>query len=186
MKFLFSFALVLLLGLVACGSSTEPPLLPTSTSAPTVAVIKTPTAVGAIATATKPASVTTPTSSSSMGVTPGADNTLDEGLLLSGTDPDTGLEINPENFVANSTFIVRGQIISVNVAGSPPEFLIQAQNGKRYRIQTQPSEEIFYADGSVILPYQFQNRMMVQATVKSGNAATDVPTTSDFVVLSNP
>jgi hypothetical protein len=110
------------------------------------------------------------------------------GRPTSGIDPDTGLEINPSQIVPGVDFIVRGTMISFNMTPQTnPEFLIEAPDGTRYRVQSQPVPEIAFEDGTVLLAHQYQRGMFAQATVRQeeGSGVTSVVTSDDLTLLSN-
>ncbi len=107
-------------------------------------------------------------------------------LPMSGTDPETGLEINPENVNPGDTFIVRGTIISMNLTPiTSPEFLIQEPNGRKYRIRTQSLDDTYFLDGSQWKPFEYQLGVGGQATVAFDAAASlsDVPVSDDLVLI---
>jgi hypothetical protein len=117
---------------------------------------------------------------------PAASSDLIAGLPASGTDPDTGLEINPAQIVPGVDFIVRGELVSFNLTPQDsPEFLLEAPSGTRYRVQSQPTSEIAFTDGSVLLPHQYQRGLLGQATVRQeeGAGVTTVVMTDNFVLL---
>lgn len=89
------------------------------------------------------------------------------GLPASGTDPDTGLEINPPSVVPGVDFIVRGEIVNANLTPQDsPEFVVLAPSGTRYRIRSQPVSEIAYSDGVKPALHEFQRGVLLQATVR--------------------
>lgn len=107
-------------------------------------------------------------------------------LPLSGTDPDTGLEINPEVVNPGDTFLVRGTVISMNLTPvTEPEFLIEAPNGKKYRMRTQPLADMFFVDGSQWQPFEYQLGVGAQGTVSLASDASlsDVATTEDLMLV---
>ena len=107
-------------------------------------------------------------------------------LPMSGTDPDTGLEINPEDVNPGDTFIVRGTIISMNLTPiTSPEFLIQAPSERKYRIRTQTLDDTYFMDGSQWKPFEYQIGVGGQATVTLDVTAgpSDVPTADDLVLV---
>ncbi len=116
----------------------------------------------------------------------GATAEEESGLQMSGIDPETGLEINPENVNPGDTFIIRGTIISMNLTPTTsPEFLIEAPSGQRYRIRSQPLDEIFFEDGSQIKPHEYRQGMkaMATATLAADATITDLPVTNDLTLL---
>lgn len=109
------------------------------------------------------------------------------GMPTSGTDPDTGLEINPPTIVPGVDFIVRGTVISFNLTPQDdPEFLIESPAGVRYRVNSQPVPEISFEDGTVLLPHQYQRGVFAQATVRQeeGSGVTSVVVTDNLMLLS--
>lgn len=108
------------------------------------------------------------------------------GLPASGVDPDTGLEINPEAWAPGDTFIVRGELVTMNLTPqTEPEFVIQAPNGRRYRIATQALADIFFNDGSQIQAFQYRQGMLATTTAMLAATAgpTDILTSEDFMLL---
>ena len=105
---------------------------------------------------------------------------------LSGTDPDTGLIVNPESVNPGDTFIVRGEIISMNLTPTTaPEFLIQSPEGLKFRIRSQDLKETFYEDGDQLQAFQYRNGLLAQATVTLAADASpsDIPTSTDLVLV---
>ncbi len=89
------------------------------------------------------------------------------GRPTSGTDADTGLEINPPAVVPGVDFIVRGEIVNANLTPQEsPEFVILSPSGTRFRIRSQPVPEISYEDGTQPALHEFQRGVFVQATVR--------------------
>lgn len=89
------------------------------------------------------------------------------GRPASGTDPDTGLEINPPTVVPGVDFIVRGEIINANLTPQEsPEFVILSPSGTRFRIRSQAVPDISYEDGTQPALHEFQRGVFVQATVR--------------------
>jgi hypothetical protein len=108
------------------------------------------------------------------------------GRPASGVDPDTGMQINPPELIQGEEFIVRGEIVSLNLTPqTEPEFLIEAPNGQNYRVRTQELAAITYDDGSTIEAYQFQQGMLAEATVYQdpGAGLTTVVESDDFRIL---
>ena len=107
-------------------------------------------------------------------------------LPLTGTDADTGLEINPDVVNPGDTFIARGIVISMNLTPvTEPEFLIQAPSGTKYRMRTQALEDMFFDDGSQWQAYEFRQGVGALATVSLDASASlsDVATTEDLVLI---
>lgn len=105
---------------------------------------------------------------------------------LSGTDPDTGLIVNPESVNPGDTFIVRGEIISMNLTPTTaPEFLLQSPEGLKFRIRSQDLKETFYEDGDQLQAFQYRNGLLAQATVTLAADASpsDIPTSTDLVLV---
>jgi hypothetical protein len=108
------------------------------------------------------------------------------GLPASGTDPDTGLEINPPEVVPGVEFIVRGEIVNANLTPQDsPEFVVLSPSGTRYRIRSQHVNEITYEDGSKPALHEFQRGMLVQATViqEEDAGATITVHSNDFTLF---
>ena len=105
----------------------------------------------------------------------------------SGIDPETGLEINPEVVGPGSEFIVRGEIISMNLTPQDrPEFVVKAPSGQNYRIATQALSDIYFEDGETQLaPYEYRQGMRAQATamMPADAGPSDVLQSSDFMLL---
>lgn len=119
-----------------------------------------------------------------------ADEAPASDYVYSGTDPDTGLEVNPTDIEQGVEFIVRGSVISMNLTPqSDPEFVIQSPDGTNYRIHTQPLGEIFFLDGvTQLLPHEYKIGMEAHATTVSpvGSTASDVLESTDLVLISLP
>ncbi len=110
------------------------------------------------------------------------------GRPASGTDPDTGLEINPAAVVPGVDFIVRGEIVNANLTPQDsPEFVVLAPSGTRFRIRSQPVNEILYDDGSQPALHEFQRGMLLQATVRQEEdaGATITVNSTDLTLLHN-
>lgn len=108
------------------------------------------------------------------------------GLPASGTDPDTGLEINPPSVVPGVDFIVRGEIVNANLTPQEsPEFVVLAPSGTRYRIRSQPVLEIAYDDGTKPALHEFQRGVLLQATVRQEEdaGATITVNSTDLTLL---
>lgn len=107
-------------------------------------------------------------------------------MQMSGTDPDTGLEINPDTVQPGDTFIARGIVISMNLTPiTEPEFLIQAPSGSKYRIRTQPLTDIYFIDGSQWQAFEFRQGVGAIATITldASASASDVATSDDVVLV---
>ena len=88
------------------------------------------------------------------------------GRPTSGTDPETGLDVNPETFGPGDEFVVRGTIISMNLTPTvSPEFLIEAPSGRNYRIRGQDLAETYFDDGTQLRPHEYRQGMLAEATV---------------------
>lgn len=108
------------------------------------------------------------------------------GPIVEGTDAETGLIINPDNPSPGDTFIVRGQITSMNLTPqTSPEFLLQAPSGTRYRMSTQPVDETFVEDGSQLQAYEYKIGMWAEATVSLAADAgpSDIYSSDDLTIL---
>jgi len=108
------------------------------------------------------------------------------GRPASGTDPDTGLEINPDTITPGADFIVRGELVNHNLTPiESPEFMVIAPSGVRYRIRSQPVPDIFFEDGTQPAPHEYKRGMLIQATVRQEEnaGATTVVDSSDLVLL---
>ena len=102
-----------------------------------------------------------------------AEEAAGSDLAMSGTDPDTGLEINPPQPIPGVDYIVRGNLVSFNLTPQDsPEFLVESPDGVRYRIQSQPVPDIFLDDGTQLKPHEYQRGMMAQATARLQESAT--------------
>ncbi|KAA3660571.1 MAG: hypothetical protein DWQ04_19035 [Chloroflexi bacterium] len=107
-------------------------------------------------------------------------------LPLSGTDPETGLEINPDMINPGDTFIARGIVISMNLTPvTEPEFLIQAPSGTKYRMRTQALADMFFDDGTQWKPHEFRQGVGATATVTLDASASlsDVSNTEDLILI---
>lgn len=108
------------------------------------------------------------------------------GRPASGTDPDTGLEINPPTVVPGVDFIVRGEIVNANLTPQDsPEFVVLSPSGTRFRIRSQHVNEILYDDGTKPALHEFQRGVLIQATVRQEEdaGATITVHSSDFTLL---
>ncbi len=104
----------------------------------------------------------------------------------SGTDPETGLSVNPDSVNPGDTFIVRGEIISMNLTPTTsPEFLILAPDGSKFRLRTQDLAETFYEDGDQLQAYQYKLGLLAQATatLAADASPSDIPTSADLVLV---
>lgn len=105
---------------------------------------------------------------------------------LSGTDPESGLIINPDSVNPGDTFIVRGEIISMNLTPTTsPEFLILSPDGLKFRLRTQDLADTFFEDGEQLQAYQYQLGLLAQATatLPADAGPSDVPTSTDLVLV---
>jgi hypothetical protein len=116
---------------------------------------------------------------------PAAVGDMIAGRPASGTDPDTGLEINPDSVVPGVDFIVRGELVNANLTPQEsPEFLVLAPSGTRFRIRPQAVADIFFEDGSQPALHEFQRGLLIQATVRQDEGAGEtIRVTSDDLVL---
>jgi hypothetical protein len=169
------FPIVLFLLLVACGGGSE---TPSPTLTPTGGNVTVPDSgsndpepSNETADPTPESVSEEPTTETSSEVAPteageAATAPASAELLMSGTDPETGLEINPEQIVAGMEFIVRGEIVSMTLLPQDaPEFVIISPAGKRYRFRPQPISQIFYEDGTQPTLQDYRNGMLASATV---------------------
>jgi hypothetical protein len=104
----------------------------------------------------------------------------------SGTDPETGIEINPDTFGPGDEFIVRGTIISMNLTPTvSPEFLIEAPSGRKYRIRSQDLAETYFDDGAQLRPHEYRQGILAEATVSlpSDAGPADILLTDDLTLL---
>ena len=105
---------------------------------------------------------------------------------MTGTDPETGLPVNPDSVNPGDTFIVRGEIISMNLTPTTsPEFLIQAPDGLKFRLRSQDLAETYYEDGDQLQAFQYQNGLLAQATatLAADASPSDIPTSTDLVLV---
>lgn len=117
---------------------------------------------------------------------PEATGDMIAGRPASGTDPDTGLEINPPTVVPGVDFIVRGEIVNANLTPQDsPEFVIMSPSGTRFRIRSQHVGEIVYDDGTKPALHEFQRGVLVQATVRQEEdaGATITVHSTDLMLL---
>lgn len=115
-----------------------------------------------------------------------AEGDMVAGRPASGTDPETGLAINPEVYAAGEEFIVRGRILSMTLTPTTaPEFLIEAPSGRRYRMRSQDLAQTFFDDGTQIRPHEYRQGMLVQATVAfpPGAGPTDILRSENLTLL---
>lgn len=110
-----------------------------------------------------------------------------DDVVYEGTDPATGMPVNPLDIPFGEPFIVRGELISANLTPQEePEFVVRAPNGQTYRMGAQPLSEIYFEDGETQLePYEFQRGLQVQATALMAADAgpSDILSTEDFTLL---
>lgn len=105
---------------------------------------------------------------------------------MSGTDPETGLPVNPESVNPGDTFIVRGEIISMNLTPTTsPEFLIQSPDGVNFRLRSQDLADTYFEDGDQLQAFQYQNGLLAQATatLAADASPSDIPTSTDLVLV---
>lgn len=105
---------------------------------------------------------------------------------MTGTDPETGLAINPDSVNPGDTFIVRGEIISMNLTPTTsPEFLIQSPDGLKFRLRSQDLAETYFEDGDQLQPFQYQLGILAQATatLAADASPSDIPTSDDLVLV---
>ncbi len=105
---------------------------------------------------------------------------------MTGTDPDTGLTVNPDSVNPGDTFIVRGEIISMNLTPTTsPEFLFLAPDGLKFRIRSQDLADTFFEDGDQLQAFQYQPGLLGQATatLAADAGSSDIPTSEDLVLV---
>lgn len=105
---------------------------------------------------------------------------------MTGTDPETGLLVNPDTVNPGDTFIVRGEIISMNLTPTTsPEFLIQSPDGLKFRLRSQDLADTYYEDGDQLQAFQYQNGLLAQATatLAADASPSDIPTSTDLVLV---
>ena len=105
---------------------------------------------------------------------------------MTGTDPETGLTVNPDSVNPGDTFIVRGEIISMNLTPTTsPEFLIQSPDGLKFRLRSQDLADTYYEDGDQLKAFQYQNGLLAQATatLAADASPSDIPTSADLVLI---
>lgn len=108
------------------------------------------------------------------------------GRPASGADPETGMQINPPELIQGEEFIVRGEIISLNLTPqTTPEFLVEAPNGQKFRIRSQELSAVTYEDGTTVAPHEFRQGMLAEATVYQDPSAdlTTLVESEDFRLL---
>ncbi len=109
-----------------------------------------------------------------------------DGMQMSGVDPDTGLEINPVQIAPGIDYIIRGRLISFNLTPQDsPEFLIETPDGARFRIKSQPAPDIYFDDGTQLLPHEYRRGILAQATaqLEESARATSVMLSPNFTLL---
>jgi len=207
-RFVFVLFMVIL-SLAACGGSPEPGVqegaastnndaaevasesLDQSAAEPAVDTSESDTVAGEDA-AESPGESTEPEASAGTSGT-SAEASGDEeagdmvaGRPASGTDPETGLGINPDTFGPGDEFMVRGVIISMNLTPTvSPEFLIEAPSGRRYRLRSQDLAETYFDDGAQLRPHEYRQGMLAQATVSLASDAgpADILHSQDLTLL---
>lgn len=105
---------------------------------------------------------------------------------LTGTDPETGLPVNPESVSPGDTFVVRGEIISMNLTPTTsPEFLIQSPDGFNYRLRSQDLADTYFEDGDQLQAFQYKNGLLAQATatLAADASPSDIPISDDLVLI---
>jgi hypothetical protein len=110
------------------------------------------------------------------------------GRQISGTDPDSGLEINPAEFASGSMAIVVGEIVSMNLTPTTsPEFVIQTASGKRFRFRSQDLANVQYEDGNEIKLHEFKLGMYGRATIALDTSASlsDVALSENLMIFRN-
>lgn len=113
--------------------------------------------------------------------------TTGDDLVYEGTDPATGMQVNPSDVLPGEPFIVRGELISANLTPQDaPEFVVRAPSGQTYRMGAQPLSDIYFEDGETQLKaHEFQRGLTVQATATMAVDAgpSDVLSTDDFTLI---
>ena len=97
-----------------------------------------------------------------------------------------GLPVNPDPIVPGQPFIVEGVVVNASmIPVETPQFLIEGDNGVRFRLDSQPADEIFTTAGGQLLPHQFGPGVRVRATalLPADATAADVAITADLVVI---
>lgn len=191
--------LLLLLSLAACGgggsqaapneqvaatpappASTEPPQVDEAVASPTAQLSdEAASGDGQDSEAADSSGALTPTSPGDQAEAGAAGGPL-------ATAQASGLPINPDPVVPGEAYIILGTVINVAmIPADAPQFLIEGDNGVRYRVNAQPVANIFVEDGSQLLPYQFSPglRVMATALLPADATATDVAQTTDLVIL---
>ena len=108
-------------------------------------------------------------------------------LPLSGTDPDTGLEINPPVVNPGDSALIRGEIISMNLTPTTsPEFLIQLEDGTKFRFRSQDLEDTYFLDGSQLKAFEYKIGMLGQAviTLAADAGPSDLATSENLTLIS--
>lgn len=105
---------------------------------------------------------------------------------MTGTDPETGLAVNPETVRPGDTFIVRGEIISMNLTPTTaPEFLIQSPDGLKFRLRSQDLADTYFEDGDQLQAFEYRNGLLAQATatLAADASPSDIPTSDDLTLI---
>lgn len=194
--------LVGLLMLAACSGNSEQPAEERVDSAPagqaevessgaeSAADIAADTAADAAADAAAnagPETVVEPTREESETDPPAGE--VEDTPETAGAEDDTnpaGLPVNPDPIVPGEPFIVEGVVVNASmIPADAPQFLIEGDNGVRFRLDSQPADEIFTTSGGQLLPHQFGPGIRVRATalLPADATAADVATTGDLVVI---
>lgn len=178
--------------LVACGGGTEAPAEPAEASE-VPAVSAADESVAEESAPAEPEEAVEDTEPAMEEEAPAAETAVEEadsgvmvaGRPASGTDPDTGLEINPPEVIPGVEFIVRGEIVNASLTPQEnPEFVILAPSGTRYRIFAQNVNDISYDDGTKPALHEFARGMLVQATVRQDeNAGATIAVNSTDLTL---
>ena len=171
MKRFLLLAIIALL-LAACGGNAEPTAAPAGNDA-------TPTAAPAATSTTEPAA-------------PAGDDNQEapaaatEAPAPVGDSNPGGLPVNPDPILKGEPFIVEGTIVNASlIPVDKPQFLIEAPNGLKYRVDTQPVDQIFVEDGTQLKAFEIRPGLLVRATVflPADATAADVLSTTDLVIL---
>ena len=116
---------------------------------------------------------------------PAATSTTEPPAPAGDSNPG-GLPVNPDPILKGEPFIVEGIIVNASlIPVDKPQFLIEAPNGLKYRVDTQPVDQIFVEDGTQLKAFEIRPGLFVRATVflPADATAADVLSTTDLVIL---
>jgi hypothetical protein len=112
------------------------------------------------------------------------------GHAITGTDAETGLKINPTNAVTGEVYILRGQLVSLDLTSpDSPEFLLETPDGVRYLIRAQAATELYNTDGVRLNPDELEPGLWAQATAQLDDATIDpvvMRTDNLTIIADNP